>query len=59
MTDYTVYSSSDYVESLDYAIDILEALTVENVLVPDSEAQRNIRVLQDLKRVHDTRNLPN
>lgn len=58
MTDYTVYSSSDYVESLDYAIDILEALTVENVLVPDSEAQRNIRVLQDLKRVHDTRNLP-
>ena len=58
MTDYTVYSSRDYVESIDYAIDILEALTVENVLVPDSEAQRNIRVLQDLKRFHDTCNLP-
>ena len=58
MTDYTVYSSRDYVESIDYAIDILEALTGENALVPDSEAQRNIRVLQDLKRLHDTSNLP-
>lgn len=58
MNDYTVYSSSDYVESLDYAIDILEALTCENILVPDSEAQYNIRVLQDLKRFHDISNLP-
>lgn len=58
MNDYTIYSSSDYVESLDYAIDILESLTVENVLVPDSEAQHNIRVLQDLKRLHDSRYLP-
>ena len=58
MNDYTIYSSSDYVESLDYAIDILEALTGENVLVPDSEAQHNIRVLQDLKRLHDSRYLP-
>lgn len=58
MNDYTVYSSNDYVEALDYAIDILDALTGENVLVPDSEAQHNIRVLQDLKRLHDTCNLP-
>ena len=58
MNDYTIYSSSDYVESLDYAIDILEALTGENALVPDSEAQHNIRVLQDLKRLHDSRYLP-
>ena len=57
MTDYTAYSSSDYVEALDYAIDILEALDFENVL-GSVEAKHNINVLRDIKRIYDIVNLP-
>ena len=57
MNDYTVYSSSDYVEALDYAIGILEVLDFENIL-NHVKAKYNISVLQDIKRIYDTRNLP-
>lgn len=57
MNDYTVYSSSDYVEALDYALDILEALDFENILDRD-EAKHNINVLRDIKRIYDIVNLP-
>ena len=57
MNYYAVYSSSDYVEALDYAIDILEALDFENVL-DTVEAKHNINVLRDIKRIYDIVNLP-
>lgn len=57
MNDYTVYSSSDYVEALDYALDILEALDFENV-IDRVEAKHNINVLRDIKRIYDIVNLP-
>lgn len=57
MNDYVNYTSSDYVEALDYAIDILEALDFENVLA-HGEAKHNISILQDLKGFHNTSNLP-
>ena len=57
MNDYTVYSSSEYVEALDYALDILEALDFENV-IDRVDAKHNINVLRDIKRIYDVVNLP-
>lgn len=57
MNDYVNYTSSDYVDALDYAIDILEALDFENVL-DITEAKHNINVLRDIKRIYDIVNLP-
>ena len=49
--------SNDYVYALDYAIAIIEALDCENIL-NHVKAKYNISVLQDIKRIYDTGNLP-
>lgn len=57
MNDYTNYTSNDYVEALAYAIDILDALDQENFISPHTEAEHNIEVLRDIKRIYDIVNL--
>nr|DAT70825.1 MAG TPA: hypothetical protein [Caudoviricetes sp.] len=57
MNDYTSYTSNDYVEALDYAIDTLKSLDIENILVPHIEAEHNINVLRDIKQIYDIVNL--